>query len=381
MKVLHLFSNWKLTGPAEPVIHLIGALRARGVDALFAAGENPYKGGENLIVRRAEDLGVEVIRDWHLRKHYENLKANWEDVAAVKKFIKSEKVDVVHCHMLNDHMIGGSAAAKLRPHVPVVRSIYEAGRIPIGIRNDIILPRMTDAIITFSEAALKANRKVLGVKEDRAWKVDGTVDLVRFNPRRMKKHLRERFGIPEDRFVLGIVTRIQARRRFDIILDAVRRAREIVGYFVFMVVGRGTNVDKVLTKPAKKLGLSDMLVHTGFLSEQEYVEALSVMDAKIFLGGGTDHTARAVREAMAMGTPVIAGDTGMLPELVKDGETGLVAELKPEDVAYAVCRIARDELLRVRLGRKSRAYAREHFDLDRQARTVRNVYRSVLGRK
>jgi glycosyltransferase involved in cell wall biosynthesis len=380
MKVLHLFSNWKVTGPAEPVMLLVGALRARGVNALFASCENPF-GVENLSERHADDLGIDVIRKWHLRKHFENLKANWRDVAGIRKFIEKEKVDIVHCHMLNDHHVGGRAARKAGRRVKVIRSIYEAGRVPAGIRNRIILPRLTDTIITFSEAALTANRKDFGMCEECAWKIDGGVDLGRFNPRRVRKSVRERLGLPESGFVLGIVTRIQKRRRFDIMLEAVRRAREIVGDFTFMVVGRGSNLDKVLLRPAKKLGISDMVRHTGFLSDTGYVEALSAMDAKIFLGGGTDHTSRAVREALAMGRPIIAGNTGMLPELVHDGETGLVVDMKAEDVAYAICRLARDELMRVRMGRKARAFARGHFDMDRQARAVRSIYKKVLGRK
>lgn len=377
MKVLHLFSNWKVTGPAESVMLLVGALRARGVDALFASGENPF-GGENLVEMRGTELGLDVIRKWHLRKHFESFRANWQDAAAIRRFIENENVDIVHCHMINDHHIGGLAAKKAKKPVPVVRSIYEPGALPLGIRNRLILPRLTDAIIAFSDKALSENKRIFSKSIKGAYKIDPSVDLVRLNPRRVRKNPREYFKLPAGKFVLGVVGRIQRKRGFDILLDAVRRAREVVGDFTLFVVGRGTKIEDVLFKPAKKLGISEMIVHAGYLSGQDFVDAFGAMDAEIFLGGGTDRTAPAVRQAMAMGKPVIAAKSEMLPELVMEGETGLLVDLKAEDVAYAICRFARDELMRIRMSRKARAYARDHFDLDEQALKVREIYKKVL---
>jgi hypothetical protein len=48
VKVLHLFANWKWTGPAEPAVNLAAALRDRGVSVEFACGR-PVEGLENEI--------------------------------------------------------------------------------------------------------------------------------------------------------------------------------------------------------------------------------------------------------------------------------------------------------------------------------------------
>ena len=58
MKVLHLFSNWKWTGPAEPAVNLAAALRGRGLDAAFACGR-AVEGLENEIEGAVKALGSE----------------------------------------------------------------------------------------------------------------------------------------------------------------------------------------------------------------------------------------------------------------------------------------------------------------------------------
>jgi glycosyltransferase involved in cell wall biosynthesis len=377
MRVLHLFSNWKVTGPAEPVIHLVRALRALGVEAFLAGGRSPF-GGRSLFEARAAELGVATITDWRLSKHLRSPFAQRRDVTAIRKFIDAERIELVHCHMLNDHHIGGKAARAARRAVPVLRSIYEAGKVKSNLRNRFVLPRLTDGIAAFSAHARDANRAAFALPAQRAWTLDGLVDLARFRPRATRAEFRARFGIPSDLFVLGIVTRIQARRRFDLILEAVRRARRAAGRFVFMVVGRGTHIRTVLEEPARALGIADMLRHVGYMTGDDYLDALGAMDAKIFLGGGTDETARAVREAMAMGVPVIAGATGMLPDIVHDGDTGLVAPLDVDALAAAIAELVRNTHLARRLGARARAFACERFAPHAQAQAVIEIYRALL---
>jgi glycosyltransferase involved in cell wall biosynthesis len=380
MRVLHLFSNWKVTGPAEPVIYLVKALRNIGVDALLAGGRSPF-GGPSLLDLRAAELGVATIVDFRLSKHLRNPFAQRNDIVAVRHFIDAQEIDLVHCHMLNDHHIGGRAARTSHRRVPVLRSLYDAGKVKATVRNRFLLPRLTDGIVAFSPSACRANRAAFALPEERAWTLDGLVDLERFRPRHTRAQFRQKFDIPADAFVLGIVTRIQARRRFDLILEAVARARRDAGRFVFMVVGRGTHVRTVLEKPARALGITDIVRHVGYMTGEDYVDALGAMDAKIFLGGGTDETARAVREALAMGIPVIAGDTGMLPAIVCDGETGLVAPLEVNALGAAITRLACDAKLRQRLGAHARAHARERFAPETQAHAVEDIYRTLLERR
>jgi glycosyltransferase involved in cell wall biosynthesis len=107
------------------------------------------------------------------------------------------------------------------------------------------------------------------------------------------------------------------------------------------------------------------------------------MDIFVFLMAGSDGTARALREAMAMGKPVIVANRGMLPELVDDGVSGLVVNDTPEELARAVLHLLHHPEKREALGKAAYQKAHRDFRLDRQVEAVENFYQEMirLGRR
>ena len=84
-------------------------------------------------------------------------------------------------------------------------------------------------------------------------------------------------------------------------------------------------------------------------------------------------------EAMALGKPVIASAAGGNPELVTDGEDGLlVPPLDPRAWAAALDRVLMDTPLAARLGQAARRTARERFSLDRTVSRTLQLYRSLV---
>jgi glycosyltransferase involved in cell wall biosynthesis len=131
----------------------------------------------------------------------------------------------------------------------------------------------------------------------------------------------------------------------------------------------------------RRLGLAETARFTGYLGGEEYVGALRALDLSIFLVPGSDGTCRAVREALAMGLPVVAARRGILPELVKDQETGLLIEDTPENLAAALIELGRD---RARLGEMSAAARRDaeaRFSYGAHATALESVYRSVVAER
>jgi glycosyltransferase involved in cell wall biosynthesis len=82
----------------------------------------------------------------------------------------------------------------------------------------------------------------------------------------------------------------------------------------------------------------------------------------------------ALAEAAASGRPVVAGRTGGIPEVVKDGETGLLVDAeRPEAVADAVRRLLRDPKLARRLGAAGRREIERYYNWDRVAKDVGGI--------
>jgi glycosyltransferase involved in cell wall biosynthesis len=84
-------------------------------------------------------------------------------------------------------------------------------------------------------------------------------------------------------------------------------------------------------------------------------------------------------EAMSCGRPVVASDTGGLPEIVRDMETGiLVPPADPHALAQALLKVIRDEELAIRFGEAGRKDVLANYTLDRCVDSTLKVYRSVL---
>jgi len=93
-----------------------------------------------------------------------------------------------------------------------------------------------------------------------------------------------------------------------------------------------------------------------------------------------DNSPNTVYEAMSCGRPVVASRVGGIPELVADGETGLlVPRDDPAALASAVTLLLADPDRRARLGRAARARAVARFAPDRIARQTLRLYRAALG--
>jgi glycosyltransferase involved in cell wall biosynthesis len=83
--------------------------------------------------------------------------------------------------------------------------------------------------------------------------------------------------------------------------------------------------------------------------------------------------------AMATGVPVVASRVGGLPEIIEDGQTGLLAENTPEAIASAMRRLLGDGTLRATLATRARETVRERFSVSAMVRDTLNVYERTLS--
>jgi glycosyltransferase involved in cell wall biosynthesis len=373
MKALHLFSNAKWTGPAEPALNLCVALRRNGVEADFACTPETA-GGPHKIIMTARDRGIEPVLAFSLPKHLNPL-TNWFDARRLRAYLRDHYYDIVHCHLDNDHRI---AARALRgSKIPLVRSNYGGEGLSAGMKA--LLGR-TSLILEPSRLALQHD-EALGLSPYKAVVVPGAVDVERFDPTREVPDQRAWLQIPRDAFVVGIVARMQTHRRYEDFFDAIKLLAEKHGNVHAIVVGRGTKQEQVAFKPVTERGLGDIVHFPGYVDGEDYVGMLKAFDVLVYLVPGSDGTCRTVREAMAMGKPVVAAKRGMLPELVEDSRTGYVFNNTGHDLFQALDRLATNRSLARRLGTAAREMAQQTFALDVQARTVQNLYMDLLGKR
>jgi glycosyltransferase involved in cell wall biosynthesis len=377
MKILHLFSNRKLTGPADPALYLCSELKRQGVDLLFACCSSTSERMDAVRIR-AEELGLKPVTSFKLQKHFD-LKNTMRDMRTLPRFLQEHSVDLVHTHLDNDHLIGARATRNSGTGAVVLRSCYSGLGPRRTVRNRYIFGRYTDGVIVPSEIARAAMREKFRFPPERVWLVGGAVDTDKFDPEKVCRDMRPEFGLETDDFVVGIVARIQTHRRFDVLLDAMKIVSKRNPKIKLLIIGRGTKMEQLVIEPVKKMQLAKSVKCAGYQVGADYVDTLASIDAKVFLVPGTDGTCRAVREAMAMGKPVIAARRGMLPEIVDHGANGIVIEDTPAALGEAICHLAQDKALLRSMSEDALRKVRKEFSLDNQAREVMRIYEKLIG--
>jgi glycosyltransferase involved in cell wall biosynthesis len=375
VRLLHLFANWKWTGPAEPAVNLAASLAQRGHEVHFACGSEAGT-LPNDVANEAEKRGLAPIPGLHLGKHRHPIYDRM-DRRALRALLKKLRPAVIHCHLANDQRIAMGAAEGLG--IPVVRSLYDGDPPPAD--NDHRAQILGAAgLITISERMRDAVAARFDLPPGRCVAVDGAVDLKRFNPKsRGLPNLRGEFGLGKGDFVVGIVARMQKHRRFEIFFEALTKASAEIPELKILLVGRGTWMDEVAVKPAARRELVGKAIFTGYRRGAEYVATLACMSVKVYLTPGSDGSCRAVREAMAMGVPVVAARRGHLVDLVEDGVTGILVDDDPEALAAALVRLARDPDERARMAEATWRKAQRRFGLPQQAKAVEAFYAQVVG--
>lgn len=380
MKILHAFSNWKWTGPAEPAVRLAESLLARhSVD--FACGSCPYPDLENLVEAAARAAGLELVTGLRLRKHFDPV-TGVRDLAKLTRRIRSSGYDVVHTHLLNDHLLAGAAARRARNSSIVVRSVYGGPDLAPRLRTALAFRRLTDGVFAASSAAAEVVRSKTNIAAERLFVIQGAVDANRFRRdalEPLRDQARREFGFEADDLVVGLVARIQRHRRFDLLLEAFSAAVVKAPRLRLLLIGRGTHQHELVEEPVRRLGLDGKVHLSGYREGERFQALLAALDVGLFLVPGSDGSCRAARELAAASLPMIVTQRPPLPEIVEHGSNGFVVEEQAGELALALIAMAADPGRRRAMALSSRSRAERLFSLEHQAAQVERAYERLLA--
>jgi glycosyltransferase involved in cell wall biosynthesis len=176
------------------------------------------------------------------------------------------------------------------------------------------------------------------------------------------------------------VARFQEKKGIDTLVDACATLRARGVPFALRVLGDGP-MRPALEARVARLGLAGPVALEGPLPQEDVARALAachafVMPCRQDRTGDMDGIPTVFMEALATGRPVVSCPVSGIPELVRDGETGLlVPPNDPAALADAVTRLAADAPLRVRLGRQGRALVERQHDERTNARRLLALFR------
>lgn len=377
MRILHLISDFRFTGPVEPVFTMVGELRKRGLDVRLAVSKRPPERGRKSVVNIARERGLDPIL-FNLSRYLNPVQ--WmSDIRGLRRYIADEQIDLLHTHLSHDHHLGAAAAKRSRRRVMVIRTNHKARplRPPSWLPTRVLMAK-TDACVEFSRAAAEDDARLFRLPPERVFMINPVIDLERFNPDAPHHDARASLGLDSSHVVAAIVARVQRHRRWELLIEAVRIAHARCPKLRVLVLGAGTHREEAAVRPAKRAGLGEVILFPGYRGK-DYTDFLASIDFKILLHPGSDGTCRAVREALAMGKPALVTRVGMLPELVPHDRAGLVVDPEPQPLAEALIRLCEEPVTRKRLSAGARAHALACFDPRLQTDALVAMYERLMA--
>jgi glycosyltransferase involved in cell wall biosynthesis len=190
---------------------------------------------------------------------------------------------------------------------------------------------------------------------------------------------KEALGLSPTIPTVGICARLVPVKDHHTFLLAAKKVLEVLPQTKFILLGDGP-LRESLERFANELGIRSSVIFTGMVSDG-IGKALAALDVSV-LCSKHESFPNAVLESMALGKPVVATAVGGCPELVLNGETGLlVPSQDAARLAEAVVRLLSDQGLAKRMGEQGQQRARQHFSIGRMVQGYEKLYTELLEEK
>jgi glycosyltransferase involved in cell wall biosynthesis len=351
MKVVHVHRIGGIGGSERHLLTLLPALAELGVEPVLVGLDDPAGEPEPFY----EALRVPAVRLSNPRDLDPLL------LGRLVRELRSLKPDIVHTHLVHADVYGGVAARLAGARLVSTKHNDDPFRVGPFRYVERGLGRLSDRVVTITDSLRRFNVERVGLPAAKVTTIPYGLDEVPAswgaNPPDV---------VPADAQVLLAVARLVPQKGLDVAVQAFARVREHHPNAALVVLGEGPERERLAADGVHLLGrVPDV---SAWLRRAEVL----VHPAR-WEGFGL-----ALLEAMLAGLPVVATRVSSIPEIVVDGETGL---LVPPDDADALA----DALLQVLddpdgYGAAGLARARAEFSVGTMAERTLELYRSVVSR-
>jgi len=370
-RILYLHHTGRFAGAENSLLHLATHLDKSLFTPLFICP------GDGEFPRRLRDRGIAVIP--HEFGANRQLILLFKSLFFLLTIIRREGIALLHANGPQTNIPAGIAGRMMG--VPVVwhaRNCLREGMIDI----DRLTGFLPQRIICNSDAV--RGRFIGSALGEKSLTILNSISLSDYDPGLSGRIVKEAWKIPAKARVVGMIGRLGYEKGHQTLLEAIKFLGDrFPDLWVLMVGGHVFDDDQWiparLREAAANLGLSDRVVFTGH--QDNVVPFYAALDIFVL---ATDREAcgRVLFEAMAMGKPVIGTDNGGTPEIVAEGETGLL-------FPYGDARALADKIgwllerpyEMTRMGQAGRRRIEAHFTIEQYMEKTQRVYLELLEGK
>lgn len=369
-KILYSFSLSHLhTGSPKALIELMLKLdQKQFVPFLLLKGE-----GELSTFLNKKGIKV-FIKNYRMLSR-KNIPMFLIDIVRFIIYFKRWKIGLLHANEIGWRDSYILAARMLS--IPVVLHLHSAyperdikGNFNIAVANRIIVVSgvLRDNFVGKSKVLAKLICIPNGVDMDRFKKNGG---------------IRKELGIENGIFVIGYIGQMRREKGVSILIESSALVLRKFPNTLFLMVGKDGTGEEGLTdelrKRIKELGLTE---HYKFLGKRDDIpEIMNTIDLLV-LPSFREALPKVILEAMSCQRCVVASDVGGIPEIIRDGENGLlVPPGDREGLERSVLSVLESDELRMRLAKAGYQTVKEHFSIERVIKRTEDLYVELISQK
>jgi glycosyltransferase involved in cell wall biosynthesis len=369
VRVLHVLPNFGLGGAERMAMHLLLHLDRSRYEVAAVSLYDPQ--GTD-IEAQLEQAGVKV---WFLGKR---LGFDPRMYGRLGRVIGEFKPDVVHTHLyVIRYLLPWILGHGTRVWVHTVHTVAEKEVDRVGQWVHRLAFRMGVVPVAIAEEVAQSIKRVYGLTSVPLIPNGIPLSLYTLNEE-ASRAWRSQEGYREDELLFVSVARLSPQKDPLGLLRAFAIAASHVSGLRLLLVGDGPLRSEVEDQ-VRRMGLDEQV---RFLGVRMDVPAILATADVFVLSSHWEGNPLSIMEAMAAGKPVIATAVGGVPELVENGVSGiLVPPRTPDALAEAMILLAREAVLRRKMGEVARQRALERFGVDRMAREYERLYLKLLKRR
>jgi glycosyltransferase involved in cell wall biosynthesis len=307
-----------------------------------------------------------------------DVRAAWR----LKQLVDRDRYDIVHSHASHAHGVAFLACRVLSPGGAHARRplLVVSRRVDFPVARNrfsaLKYRRGADVYLAISRGVQRV-LETGGVSRDRIELVPSGIDLDKFGTIGDTGRLHEEFGIAEDTVVIGNIAALAPHKAQADFVRAAVHVKERYPGARFFIVGEG-RLRGELERLIRKTGMSDSIVMTGF--REDVYDLLSMFHCFV-LSSRLEGLCTSIMDAQALGIPVVATETGGVPDVVEDGRTGLLAPpARPDLLAAAIVRMLSDQALQRACVSEARARSKR-YDYRNMVRGTVGAYRKWIEKR
>lgn len=377
MKICHVITRMIVGGAQENTLLSVRGHLANGHDAVLVTG--PTTGPEGKLLQEQPLPEGRVVELPHLCRAVHPLNDR-RAYCELRNYFMTNKFDVVHTHSSKAGILG-RAAARAAGVPLVVHTVHGQAFHPY--QNALVnrayiwaerwAARRCDRIYAVAQAMIDQCVAAGIAPREKYQVVYSGMDLEPYLAARRDPELRRALGIPEHAPVVGKIARLFELKGHEYLIEAASGVVREFPEVRFLLVGDGLLRGELEVEIARR-GLEKNFVFTGLVPPSHIPQYVAQMDvlAHLSLREGLPRT---VVQALAGGIPAVAFPLDGTPEVVFDGETGLLCPAKDaKAVEAALLRLLRSPQAAAAMGARGRELVRERFDWRRMVAVLEGEY-------